>query len=131
MNTEPELIPQGDSWLVRTTKEPGKLRGEVVVNCRTKHELVYGHWEPVTNRDGHITGHKVIGEAVHMLTGPNGKEALERMADDLNRKGEKPPEKTPKTRLDGYRQTHDESGGNSLFDCVTLQRCISYAPKKP
>ena len=102
-----------------------------MVNRRTKHELVYGHWQPVTNRDGHITGHKVIGEAVHMLTGPNGKESLERMADDLNRRGEKPPGKTPKTRLDGFKQTFEQGGGDSLFSATELQRAISYRPKQP
>lgn len=126
---EPELIPQGDSWLVRTTEEPGKVRGEVIANRRFKYELVWGHWEPSFNKEGQITGHKVVGEAHHMLTGPNGKRAIEEQAAILNAKGEQPPKKGPKTRLDGYKQTHDEGGGNSLFDCVTLQRCISYKPK--
>lgn len=131
MKTEPELIPQGDCWLVRSTEEAGKLRGEVIVNRRTKHELVYGHWEPNFNKEGHITGHKVLGEAFHTLTGPNGKLELEKLADQYNKEGKKPPEKVPETRLEGWKQSHDQSGGNSLFDCVTLQRCISFKPEDP
>lgn len=129
MSTEPEPI-QGKCWMVRETQESGKVKDNIVQNRRFKYDLVYGEWEPVKNKDGLITGHKIVGESVHQLTGEIGRKSLEGMADRFNAEGKKPDKKAPKTRLDGYKQTHDNSGGNSLFDCVTLQRCISYKPEQ-
>ena len=90
MNPEPELIPQGDSWLVRETVESGKVKDNIVQNRKFKHELVYGTWEEARNKDGLVTGHKIIGEVFHTLTGPNGKKALEEMSDRFNQEGKKP-----------------------------------------
>lgn len=130
MKTEPELIPEGPSWLVRKSVKPGKLVGHTIQDHRFKYELVYGTWETKHDKDGLVVGREVVGTVYHTLTGDNGRKAIEEQADRYNLEGKIPAKASPKTVSDGYKPTLKDDSTASLFDAVVLQQCISYEPER-
>jgi len=130
MNTAPQapLIPDEPQWLVREKTQSGTSKGDDLGPFVRKVtvELVWGTWVP--NKSGRP---EIVGETFHILHGPTAYASMEAMAKEMNAKGQKPPEsKVAKTRLDGFKQTVAQAGGDSLFDAITLKETISYDPKK-
>ena len=131
MNTPQQpLIPETKQWLVREKTQSGTSKGDDLGPFVRKItvELVYGVWKAAEKATSQP---RIVGESYHTLSGPTARKSIQKMADDLNAKGTIPEDKEPvKTRLDGYRQSFNEAGGESLFDAMTLKSTISYAPER-
>lgn len=120
MNT-PEL-----KWLVRVTETLPVTNAKGIRKATRTAQLIWGTMEMQRGKDS-VEREVITGDCHHELTGPTCQKSMQEMADRMNAEGKLPPDKKqPKTRLDGYRQSFKEAGGNSLFDAETLKATISY-----
>lgn len=123
---EPELIPDQPRWLVRVTETIPVDNGKGIRKSTRTAQLIWGVANLVKGKND-VTREVINGDCHHELTGPTAEKSIRDMAERMNREGKLPPEtKQPKTRMDGYRQSFKEAGGDALFPADVLKSTISY-----
>lgn len=130
-----ELIPTNtERWLVRESVKRNFNQRNELNDDRLIAELVYGHHDTVKVHDATVT--IVVGQVFHTLHDPTAAKSITEMAESLNARGyvpdgkATPKQKPAKTRLDGFRQSFAQAGGDALFPADVLKATISYDPHK-